>query len=412
MVSSSSYEEPPSYPNSNDGIERKGLDCLDLTASYFVAFHKDRSTLKLASFLDISSARTFYEDLPTGVKAKTLVHKHKIEESTLKTHNASQLRDKCEKMVRDMGTVALDYIVAFHSDGIKQAAFVDLPSAWMFYEAVSNDYAKAVTIAIFGAGVYIKQCEDVAHGIPARLNATPFCKAPYAVAFHKRGAVKKASFMDLPSARACFDTISYSKDFAKVLIERCPSGPSTMRSHGESAYISLCDKEISNETDMTLIRDAPFMVLWHHVDTVKTGFCKNKDDAQALYDGVGKPWSRIILDRGQSEALDLAINVEKDCNDLIRQCKMSVEEAEFPITFEAARYVIASCLSESGTRLAGCMDEKSAQAFYDLVPKEPCKILKRRSSSQELIASEGDDILIKRCEFASELSPFSKAEKA
>ncbi|KAJ8090283.1 hypothetical protein PM082_018879 [Marasmius tenuissimus] len=401
MVSSSSCEEPPSYPNSNNGSERKGLDCLDLTASYFVAFHKDGSALKLASFLDISSARTFYEDLPTGLKAKALIHKHKIKESTLKTHNPPKLRDNCEKVFRDMGTAALNYIVAFHSDGIKQAAFVDLPSAWMFYEAVSNDYVKLLIDKTKTQERFLNSTasslERLTTWSGSRNRNLWLCEAPYAVAFHKRGAVKKASFMDLPSARAFFDAIP--KHFAKVLIERCPSGLSTMRSHGESTYTSLCDKAISNETDTSFIRDTPFVVLWHHVDTVRIGFCQNRNHAQALYDAVGDLWARIILDRGQSEALDLAINVSEDYNHLIRQCKMSVEEAEFPITFEATRYVIESCFGESGTRLAGCMDENSAQVFYDLVPKDSYKILKHRSSSQVLLASEGDDTLIKKCEF-------------
>ncbi|KAJ8090281.1 hypothetical protein PM082_018877 [Marasmius tenuissimus] len=244
----------------------------------------------------------------------------------------------------------------------------------------------------------------------ARSNPTPVCEAPYAVAFKHKGAVSMASFIDLPSARAYYEAIS--KESAKVLMERSPSGTSTILSRDGSTEeaLPICKAQISDEKDRTPLRDVRFLILWHHNDSIRVGFCQDQDSAQAFYDAVGgdwDKWTRMVLDRGQSEALDLVVHVDSDHPHLIRQCKAAVKRSEFPATLDACNYVIGSSgQSSDNIKMAGCMDEHSAESFYDHVPKDSFKILKHRSSSQELLASEGDDTLIKKCQFMLDyLSP-------
>ncbi|KAK1220804.1 hypothetical protein PQX77_016375 [Marasmius sp. AFHP31] len=404
MVSSSSAEGLPPYRNeSNFEIDKRSFDdCMDLTAPYFVAFYKD-GAVKMASFFDLSSAQTLYGNLPPGLGAKTLIHKGKIEESTLKTQGTSYSRDKCERAVKDVGATALNYIVAFHKDGVNlQAAFVDLSSAWMFY-------GSAVTLTRHGLRPFVKQCEDAGSSEIARSNPIPVCKAPYAVAFNHKGAVSTASFIDLPSARAYYEAVS--KEFAKVLMERSPSGVYPLSSCSTSTTLPrdgsmeealrICIAKISDEKDTTPLRDVRFLVLWHHIDAVRIGFCPNQDAAQAFHDAVGDFWARIVLDRGQSEALELVMHVKWITYEAIRLCKAAVQRSEFPATFDACSYVIGSSgQSLDNIRLAGCMDEQSAESFYDLVPNlDSFKILKHRSSPQELLAFEGDDTLIEKCQY-------------
>ena len=66
------------------------------------------------------------------------------QESILKAQGDPESRGRCERVIKDIGTAPLNYFVAFHKDGVKQATFVDLPSAWMFYEAVSTNWAKLI----------------------------------------------------------------------------------------------------------------------------------------------------------------------------------------------------------------------------------------------------------------------------
>ncbi|KAL0575771.1 hypothetical protein V5O48_006190 [Marasmius crinis-equi] len=230
MVSAQASEEPPSYSNLT---KRAQVRDIDLAGPYFVANHKDGS-VKLATFPDLSSARTFYDEVLEDFQGKILVDKSKARAITSQLRGGSsqslhtEFINKCEEVVQNVGNMALNYFVVFHKDSVRRAAFVDLPSAWTFYELVPNSFVKvlidtttteALTVAIHDRTQYTKQCKDVGNSIN---NSTPLCKSPYAVAIHRNKAVAVAYFDDSRSAQGLYDVIS--NDWAKVLVEKSPSG--------------------------------------------------------------------------------------------------------------------------------------------------------------------------------------------
>ena len=176
-----------------------------------------------------------------------------------------------------------------------------------------------------------------------------------------------------------------------------------MLSQDGSSKMTSCKARISDEADATPLRDVPFLILWHHTDTVRIGFCQDRSSAQAFYDSNEAWWSKVILDRSQSEVRtlrppdidyphtndrwkqprDLIVHVGTN-HDPVRQCKACVKRSGFPATLDTCTYVVGSSgrKDEDPVSMAGFMDEQSAEAFYDLVPKDFPKILKYRSTSQ------------------------------
>ncbi|KAL0572068.1 hypothetical protein V5O48_009886 [Marasmius crinis-equi] len=92
----------------------------------------------------------------------------------------------------------------------------------------------------------------------------------------------------------------------------------------------------------------------------------------------------------QPAELAVEPGIDGKCYDLVLQCKTSIEQAEFPPTLEAATYVVAF-RHNSAIRMAGFVDEPSAEAFYQLVSNDRVKILKYQLGSHagELLASDG-----------------------
>ena len=63
----------------------------------------------------------------------------------------------------------------------------------------------------------------------------------------------------------------------------------------------------------------------------------------------------------------------------IIQCRESLDEARFPGTLKDLTFTIA--FHENGAvRVAGCVDAASTLAFFETIPQESGKILKRQTS--------------------------------
>ena len=165
MVALPRHEEPLTDENSNlkeNSESGPRLDSgFDFADPYCVAFYRDGS-VRLNSFRERPSAEAFYKNLPKETEAKTLrkwslkvrhpesgscIMKGSMceeQKETLKTQGDPELCGRCEGAIRDIETTPLAYIVTFHRDEVKQAAFVDLPSAEMFYEAVPTNRDKMI----------------------------------------------------------------------------------------------------------------------------------------------------------------------------------------------------------------------------------------------------------------------------
>ncbi|KAL0572481.1 hypothetical protein V5O48_009488 [Marasmius crinis-equi] len=380
MVLAQSSEEPPSHLNLTKRIQIR--DIVDLARPYFVAYHKDGS-VKLSTFHDLSSARTFYEEVSEVFQGKILVDKSKAREVTSRSYGGTipklspEFLNECKEVVRNAGNMALNYFVAFYKDGVRRAAFVDLPSAWEFYESVvPDDFPKvlidttrtqALTVAIYGIPQFTKYCKDAGNSIN---NPTPLCQAPYGVAFHQNNAVAVASFDDLRSAQAFYDVISI--EWAKVLVEKSPSG---------SGQLFAMIANLPNSLSMSLEKLGPKYLLIE------------AEPKYVLY--IPLTIMRLTIPQPSELAVEIADSMY---HDVILQCRTSIKEAGFPPTLDAATHVVAFHHGYK-IRMAGCIDEPSAEAFYQHVSLDYAKILKHRSHAGELLASDGDIEFIKKCEY-------------
>ncbi|KAG7087281.1 hypothetical protein E1B28_013259 [Marasmius oreades] len=296
------------------------------------------------------------------------------------------------------------YFVAFHQrDIVRLAIFIDLPSAWLFYEAVSNDWAKVLidktkfqpsTAADYGATNYIRRCKDDANV----RDPTPLCDVPYAVAFHENTNVRMAVMTDLPSARAFYNAIS--KNWAKVLMDRSKfRPPATVAFHGVGKFVEQCTTEIFNDNDRTPLIYAPLVVAFHQVDAVHAAFfpAERQHSAEAFYDAVPQDKAKVLLDRSQIEPLTLAVHGGRN---FVRQCESEVHRSQSfaPFNFTGSPYFIAFHQNDA-VKVAACVDEDSASAFYHSISKEWAKVLVKRNRSGNIrLQTHGHARFVNECE--------------
>ncbi|KAF9264972.1 hypothetical protein L218DRAFT_986562 [Marasmius fiardii PR-910] len=295
------------------------------------------------------------------------------------------------------------YFVAFHHrDTVRLALFVDLPTAWLFYGAVSDNWAKvlidktrfqSLTLADHGDLNYIKRCKD---DINTVRDSTPLCSTPYVVAFHENTNIRMATLTDLPSARAFYNTIP--KKWAKVLMDRDKFGwPSTVASHGYEKFVKQCTTEILNDNDRTPLDRAPLVVSFTQADIVNTAFfpARRQRSAEAFYDAIPQDMAKIFLDRSKFEPLTLAAHGTRQC---VKQCEAEVYKAQYSSSFRWSPYFIAFHQNDA-VKVAACIDENSASAFFRSVSKKWAKVLIRRTHSGiTRIDFHGQESFVKRCE--------------
>ncbi|KAL0070486.1 hypothetical protein AAF712_002318 [Marasmius tenuissimus] len=342
--------------------------------------------IKLPPFTDPDTIRRLLYGITSDNYRDTyLEHEREAKQSTAESHIDAQderLISECERELQGQANGSLSYYVAFHDGAVKKASFIDLSSAKVFYDLVSTTYAKLLIahrtsvnqilmLASHGTPLYTKKCKDMGEGFGGTI---PLRSAPFAAALHRGETVYMAFFVDLASADAFYKSVSHS--YAKVLIERSLTGVSTLASHCHGVdYVSVCRDAIMANDDTRPLRSAPFVVSFHEHGEIKAALFQDQESAQSFYDAVSEEYAKVLLDRSQTENVDIEMHVGYDDSPII-QCRESLKEARFPGTLEGSTYTIA--FHEQGAvRLAGCVDAQSTLAFSECIPNEHVKLLKR-----------------------------------
>ncbi|KAG7087282.1 hypothetical protein E1B28_013260 [Marasmius oreades] len=295
------------------------------------------------------------------------------------------------------------YFVAFHQhDTVRLAIFLDLPTAWLFYGAVSNSWAKVLvdktrsqpsTLADHGSVNYIKLCRDDVNTVR---DSTPMSNAPYVVAFHENTKVRMATLTNLSSARALYNAIP--THWAKVFMDRNKFGPpSVVASHGAGKFVKQCTTEILNDNDSTPLNHAPFVVAFNQAATVSSAFfsAHRQHSAEAFYDAVPRDRAKVFLDRSKNEPSTLAIHGGRE---FVKQCESEVHKLQYSASFARSPYFVAFH-QRNAVKVAACVDEDSAFAFYLSVSEEWAKILiKRNRSGHTRLRFHGHDWFVGKCE--------------
>ncbi|KAK1224542.1 hypothetical protein PQX77_012554 [Marasmius sp. AFHP31] len=350
--------------------------------------HNHNTIIKLPPFTDPDTFRRLLHGMTSDNYRDTyLEHEHEVKQATAEPHIDTQdarLISECESELQNQANDSLSYYVAFHDGVVKKAAFIDLASAKVFYDLVSTSYAKLLIahrtsanqilmLAFHGTPPYTKKCKEMGERFGGIISLR---EAPFAAAFHRGDTVYTAFFVDLASADAFYKNISYS--YAKVLIERSLSGVSTLASHCHGVdYVSVCRNAILANEDTRPLRTAPFVVSFHEHSEIKAALFKDQESAQSFYDSVSEEYAKVLLDRSQTENVDLEIHVGYDDSPII-QCREGLKEAGFPGTLKDSTFTIA--FHEKGAvRLAGCVEAQSTLAFSECIPNEHVKLIKRQT---------------------------------